>query len=485
VDTYDRYDYYGNEKWMTEAWVKPQTTMNITTEPIPKLVAKIAIPASIGYFFNTMYNLVDTYFGGRISTGGLAALSMSFPVFIILLSLGVGISSGAGALIANAIGAGEEEKARRYHAQALTFALAISIVTSGIMQALLPAIFKLLGATGDTLTSALRYARVLVAGGTLFVLNNTLNAGLTARGDTRSYRNVLIVGFLLNIGLDPLFLYGLRIGGVTVIPAMYESGIALATILIQALTFLFLIYRVRKSKILQGISIADYKPDGPMMREIIGQATPSALSMMTMALGTFVITYYVSKYGTAGVAAYGASIRIEQVALVPTIGLNVALATIVGQNNGAKRLDRVTQVFKLTLLAGLVIKVCMLTPILIFARPLMKIFSSEPEVIRIGISYLFIEAVTFYSYVVLHQANSVLQGLKKPAMIMWVGLYRQIPAPLAIFSLVVFVMKAEVSGIWWGLAFVNWSAALFVFFYALRLLRRRKAEVASVPIEIS
>jgi putative MATE family efflux protein len=426
-----------------------------------------------------MYNLVDTYFGGRISTGGLAALSMSFPVFIVLLSLGFGISSGAGALIANAIGAGEEEKAKQYHAQALTFALFVSIVVSGVVFVLLPSIFRLLGATGDTLLSALRYARVLVAGSPFFVLNYTLNAGLTARGDTRSYRNVLIAGFLLNIGLDPLLLYGLRLGEVTLIPAMYEAGIALATIFIQGLSFLYLRHRVSNPEILGKVSFDNFKPKPGMMREIAGQATPAALSMMTMALGTFVITYFVSKYGTTAVAAYGASIRIEQVALIPTIGLNVALATLVGQNNGAKRIDRVIQSFKVTLLAGLLIKISVLTPILIFARPAMKIFSPDPEVIRVGISYLFIEAVTFYSYVALHQSNSVLQGLKKPAMIFWIGLYRQIPAPLAVFSLLVFVMNADVSGIWWGLAGVNWSAALFMLFFATRLLRRRRAEVDS------
>ena len=140
-------------------------------------------------------------------------------------------------------------------------------------------------------------------------------------------------------------------------------------------------------------------------------------------------------------------------------------------------MDRVTKSFNVTLLAGLFIMVAVLPPILIFARPLMKIFTSDPEVIRVGISYLLVEAVTFYSYVVLHQANSLLQGLKKPAMIMWVGLYRQIPAPLAVFSLVVFVLQTDVSGIWWGLAGVNWSAALFVLFFALRLLKQRKEEL--------
>ena len=462
-----------------------QADMNITVDPISKLVLKIAAPASIGYFFNTMYNLVDTYFGGRISTGVLAALSMSFPVFMILLSLGFGISAGTGALIANAIGSGESSKARKYHAQAITFSLFVSVAATTVVFILLPVVFRLLGATGDTLSSALRYARVLVAVSLFFVLNYVLNSGLTARGDTKSYRNVLIAGFLLNIGLDPLFLYGLTIGGVTVIPAMYEAGIALATILIQALSFLYLVHRVRKSKILESMTFADFKPNRGMLREIAGQSTPTALSMMTMALGTFVITYYVSQYGTQAVAAYGASIRIEQVALIPTIGLNTALSTLVGQNNGAKKIDRVTAAFKTTLAAGAIIMLTVLPPILIFARPLMKIFSSDPDVIRIGMSYLYIEALTFYSYVVLQQANSVLQGLKKPAMIMWVGLYRQIPAPLAVFSLLVFVMNTGVSGIWWGLAGVNWSAALFVFLYALRLLRRRREAFGSVAASLS
>ena len=457
------------------------SAMNITTDPIPRLIARIAIPASVGYFFNTMYNLVDTYFGGRISTGGLAALSMSFPVFIILLALGFGISSGAGALISNAIGAGDEKKAKQYHAQALTFAFLSSIVTTSIVFSLLPPIFRLFGAEGEVLTSALRYSRVLVAGSIFFVLNYTLNAGLTARGDTKSFRNVLIVGFLLNVGLDPLFLYGLKVGNLTLIPAMYESGIALATILIQAVSFLYLVRRIRRSRILEGVSLRDYKPDSLLMREVVGQSAPTALSMMTMALGTFVITYFISRFGSNAVAAYGASIRIEQVALIPTIGLNVALATLVGQNNGAGRLDRVSQAFKVTLLAGVVIMICVLTPILVFARQLMGIFSSEPEVIAIGVSYLFVEAITFYSYVALGLSNSVLQGLKKPGMIMWIGLYRQIPAPLAVFSVMVLVMGSGVTAIWWGLAAVNWSAAIFMLVFSLRLLRRARAKVSLVP----
>lgn len=449
-------------------------------------MARIAIPASVGYFFNTMYNLVDTYFGGRLSSDGLAALSMSLPVFLILLSLGFGISSGAGALIANAVGAKEEHKAKTYHVQAIVFAIGVAIISTVIVLALLPAIYRLFGAEGELLTAGLRYARVLVAGSGFLVVNYTLNAGLSARGDTKSLRNVLIVGFLLNVGLDPLLMYGISIRGATIIPAMYEAGIALATILIQALSFFYLLRRVRKSGILKGEVASSFKPNGSILKEVIGQSAPTALSMMTMALGSFIITYYVSRYGSNAVAAYGASLRIEQVALIPTIGLNVALATLVGQNNGAGKMDRVTEAFRTSLIIGAAIMLIVLPPILIFARPLMRIFTQDAEIIKIGMSYLYIEAVTFYSYIVLFQSNSVLQGLKKPGMIMWVGLYRQIPAPLAVFSLLVFVFQAEITGIWWGLAVVNWSAALFILAFALRLLNHRRRDFkAPAPSQAS
>jgi hypothetical protein len=96
---------------------------SLTTEPIPELVRRIAVPASIGFFFNTMYNVVDTYFAGLISTQALASLSLSLPVFFIIIATGTGVSTGATALIANALGAGKREEARLYAAQAISFGI--------------------------------------------------------------------------------------------------------------------------------------------------------------------------------------------------------------------------------------------------------------------------------------------------------------------------------------------------------------------------
>jgi Na+-driven multidrug efflux pump len=136
----------------------------LTTEPIPELVRRIAIPASIGYFFNTMYNVVDTYFAGLISTQALASLSLSLPVFFIIIATGTGVSTGATALIANALGAGKREEARLYAAQAISFGIltALALTVFGLLVS--PFLFRVLGAEGEYLSMVLDYMNTLFLG---------------------------------------------------------------------------------------------------------------------------------------------------------------------------------------------------------------------------------------------------------------------------------------------------------------------------------
>ncbi|MEO0444862.1 MAG: MATE family efflux transporter, partial [Verrucomicrobiota bacterium] len=214
-------------------------------------------------------------------------------------------------------------------------------------------------------------------------------------------------------------------------------------------------------------------------RDIAGQGVPASLNMMTVALGIFVITWFAGRFSMEVVAAYGVATRVEQILLLPTIGLNIAMLTLTGQNNGAGRYDRIREALQISTKAGLVM--CVVGGVLLyfFGGFGMRLFSPDEEVIAIGFQYLRVAAITLCSYVILFQTVFMLQGLKRPMYAIWIGIYRQIVAPFLVISLLAFTLGWGVKGIWWGVFFVTWSAALFTYWYGRRVLRKVEAEARS------
>ncbi len=445
--------------------------MNLTTDPIPRLVRDLAIPASVGFVFNTLFNVVDTWWAGRISTQAQAALSLSFPVFFILIATGSGLAQGATALIATALGARNLAAARHYAAQSAVFAVVIGVVLLGVGWSVAPMLFRLLGAEDAYLGLSLSYMNTILGGAVFFLLQSVLNGGLQAQGDTRTFRNALIAGCLLNVGLDPWFLYG----GAG-LPPMGIAGIALSTVLITAGGSIYVFHRLRRTPVGAGLGWADFRPSASALRDIARQGLPASLNMMTVALGIFVITWFVSRFTPEGIAAYGIATRIEQLVLLPTIGLNIATLTLAGQNYGAGKPERVRQAWLTALRYGLVLMIGGGLLLFTAAHPLMAAFTSDVAVIDMGTSYLRVASLTLGSYVVLYQTVFMLQGLKRPLFGLWIGLYRQIVAPAFVFPLLAFSAGLGLGGIWWGIAGVNWTAALFAAWHGRRVLRRVLAQ---------
>jgi putative MATE family efflux protein len=446
----------------------------LTSAPIPGLVRQIAVPASIGFFFNTMYNVVDTYFAGQVSTTALAALSLSFPVFFTIIAIGTGISTGATALIANALGAGEADKARKYAMQALVFMGLAGLVLTvlGIWSA--PWLLGRLGASGEYLDLAFSYIRIIFYGTILFGLTFTINAILNAQGDTKTFRNFLVFGFFLNVFLDPALLYGWG-----PLPALGFSGIAWATFIVQVLGVAYMGWRALRTDLICARCLELIRPDPKYFREIAGQGFPASLNMMTVALGVFIITYFVAPFGEKAVAAYGIATRIDQIAVLPTIGLNIAALSIVGQNNGARRFDRAREAWRVALRYGL--WAVALGAVLVFAFPgwIMGRFTADAETIAIGAQYLRICAPLYFGYLVLYLAVSVLQGLKRPFYAIWIGAYRQAVAPLLVFPLLASWLGWGLEGIWWGIFIINWSATGVSYWYVKNKLRGLGTEKVS------
>ncbi|MGD0820547.1 MAG: MATE family efflux transporter [Desulfomonilia bacterium] len=441
--------------------------LRLTTDPIPRLIRAISIPASIGFFFNTMFNVIDTYFAGLISTQAIAALSLSFPVFFIIISLGSGISTGTTALIATALGGGDSARAKMLAIQGISFGVLISVAVTviGIMAS--PQLFILLGATGPYLDMCLTFMNTIFLGSVFFIMNFMLNAILNALGNTRTFRNFLIAGCFLNMALDPWFIYG-GLG----VPAMGVMGVALATVFVQMLGNFYLGYKVSHTKLTCERCFSEIIPRPEAFGEIARQGFPTSLNSITVGVGVFVITYFISIFGKEAVAAYGIATRVEQIILMPTIGLSIATVTLVAHSNGARLYKRIFETVSTALTYGGVFMAFGTMLLLIFAGSLMGLFSADKQVIAIGTLYLRISAFILYAYVILYVNVSVLQGVKKPAYGLYIGVIRQIALPVVVFPFFSKLMGMGLTGIWTGIFLINWGAALFTFFYAKAYLKR-------------
>ena len=443
---------------------------DLVTAPVPGLIRRLAVPVSIGFFFNTMFNVVDTFYAGQFDTTALAALSLSFPVFFVLIATGSGFSTGATALMGQALGRDDRREAALIGSQSIILGglLAVVIMVAGYFAA--PSLFRLLGATDAYLVYCLQYINVILAG-TPFVLTFYMfNGILNATGDTRPFRDYLIGASVVNVALDPWFMYG-GFG----VPAMGVGGIALATVLAQGGGAFFLGWRARQKGLLFRSEGARWRPHGPTLRAIAGQGIPASLNMMSVALGIFIITWFLSRFGQQTVAAYGAATRIEQIVLLPAIGLNVAALTLSAQNGGAGRYDRVRTVIRTVLSYGAAIMAIGSAFVFFGARPLLDLFTDDREVVDIGAHYLRIAAFIQYAYVILFVNTSVLQGLKLPSFALWVGLYRQIVAPFALFWLTTRVWDLGLDGIWWSIFGISWSAALVAVVFAQQRVNKLEA----------
>lgn len=447
-------------------------TTDLTTAPIPQLVRRLAVPAGTGFFFTTMFNVVDTWYGGQLSTTALAAMSLSFPVFFIILAIGSGVSTGATALIGNALGRSSHEEAQQFMLQTFSFALIHAIALSVLGLILAPRIFMFMGAKGEYLNMVLSYMDIIFAGSSFFLLNFAMNAILSSHGNTITYRNFLITGFFLNLILDPWFIYG-GFG----LPALGLPGVALSTVIIHCMGNIYLFSRLTHLKIIKSFQIRELLPRWHYYKELSKQGFPSAMNMMTVSLGIFIITWYVGRFGKEAVAAYGIGTRIEQIALLPVMGLNVSTLALTAQNFGAGHITRIRSVLNISMRYGFILASVGTLAALLFTRELMSVFSSDQTVIATGVRFLRIEAFVFPAYVLLYVCVSAMQGIKQPVFALWIGLYRQIAGPFLVFQFLAVVLGWGIMGIWWGIFITTWSAAVIVVFYVTWILKKIEKDI--------
>lgn len=433
---------------------------DLLNDNIPSLLRKIAIPSIIGMFFNTMYNVVDTYFAGQISTEALSGLSFSFFIYFIFLGLCFGLNSSITSLLGNLSGSKRKKKARLYAHNGFSIVFIVAILSSIIGYITAPYILEFIGAKDKPLAFAVEYISIIFIGTIFMMITFVANAVLVSLGDTKSMRNSLIIGFFLNIILNPLFIYGYGF-----IPALGFKGIAISTVLIQAINMGYMLYRVGQFDIINFHKIKYFFIKVQVAKEIIIQAIPATLNMLTMSLGQIVITYFVATYGYQAVAGYGIGFRVEQIMLLPALGISSAVLSIISNNHGAKQYERVKQCLKQAIIYGFSICVIGIITIATFGKMVIKLFDDTPIIIEYAYSYAVIESFAFFGYVSIFICVSALQAIKKPNIIVFVSSYRQLIAPLAIYSMVVVYFSMPIIYLWFSIFAITSSAGLFILFW--------------------
>ena len=447
----------------------PRANSPLLNAPIPGLLRQIATPVSIGAFFSTMFNVVDTIYGGAISDQALASLSLSFPIYFIIVALSMGFSTGGTALMGNAMGQGNKDEAQRYAMQGLVFGLMISVLTTVFVVGAAPALVTLLGAEEPEYQQmVLAYIQPIFYGAVFFITVQMLQAILNTLGRTKPGRNFLIAGFILNLALDPWFIFG-GFG----VPALGITGIALATVLVQLLGCLYLGYEVSRTELVTRESLRRYwRPAPRLLLNIAQQGFPNTIDYMGTSLGFFVLTYFVARFGQPSVAALGAGSRIEQIFLLPLLGLNVAVLALVAQNDGAGALERVQETYRTSLRYGVSIMFITMVLAWILARPLMHLFTEDPYIIETGILYVRIRTLGLIPNALFFVSASAMRGLRRPIPALILNLARFVVLPYLFIMVLVNGLDFGLSAIFTSTTVAFTLTAFIALWTARRILPR-------------
>lgn len=370
---------------------------------IVKAILTLAIPVVINSFLQTMYNLTDTYWLGKLGTEELAAINLVTPVQNIIINFGTGITVAGSVLISQYLGAKRDEDARSMANQIFTCALIFSVVCAVLCAVTTPAIVTWLGAEGVTWECGKTYLQLVILDMPFLYTVNMYTAINQAQGDTVRPMLLNFIGITLNMIMDPVLMIVFDLG---------VTGAALATVGAKAFpaVIAFILLQNRSKDVY--LNLRKLKFEKEKLKNILVIGLPTAIGGSTMQFGFLLMSRNVLKYGTEAMAAYGIGNKINSLITLPTNSVGSAVATIVGQNVGAKQLERAEKGYRVSMLGSVVF---LLVGGLILSRMpistgIVRIFSDDAEVIGMAAEFLSIMAFWCFANGVYNSSMGLFQG---------------------------------------------------------------------------
>lgn len=387
--------------------------LEMTTAPVERLIARLAVPTIISMLITTIYNMADTFFIGMISTAASGAVGVSFSIMAIIQALGFFFGQGAGASISQALGSQDTKRANELAATGFFSALICGAAVGVLGLVFMEPLVYFLGATETIYPHCTAYLRLILIGApwmcASFVLNNLL------RFEGNAFRAMvgLTAGGVLNMALDPLFIFVFDMG---------IAGAALATIVSQAVSFGILLFQIKKYSAIS-LRFRDFRPGVRMYSAITRAGLPSLLRQGIASVGTICLNTAARPFGDAAISAMAIIGRITMFSNSAMLGFGQGFQPVCGFNYGAKRYDRVKKGYFFLIKTSVIGLLIFAAVEFGFAEQFVGIFRDDPAVIAIGAKALRFQCITlvFNSFII--SSNMLLQttGQVVPASILGVA----------------------------------------------------------------
>jgi len=366
-----------------------QKRRDLTEGNIIKNIWYLALPTMATSALWDLFNIVDMIFVGKLGPSAIAAVSMCGIMMGMIFALAIGITTGTIALVSRFFGAKDFETADKVVVQTIFLAITASVIIGIGGYLLAEPIMRLLGAEGEVVDLGSLYFKIIAICSFTIFLTFSLTSTLRGAGDAVTPMKVLVFSSLLNIILDPLLIFGIWI-----FPKMGVAGSALATVIARGVGMLLLINIFLKGHSYFHLKPKDFKLDFRIIGKIIRIGFFGSLQVFVRNISMLVLLRIVASYGTFAVAAYGICMRLRLATMMPGFGLSQASAILVGQNLGAQKPGRAAKSAWITVSLYELLMGFFAVLILIFAPYIIKVFNTNPEVVRIGIQFIRILSLT-------------------------------------------------------------------------------------------
>lgn len=355
--------------------------------PIPKALLALGIPTMIGMLINALYNLVDTYFVGGLGTDQMGAVTVAFPLGQIVVGLGLLFGNGAAAYLSRLLGRGDKDTANKVASTAIYSGISIGAVVILFSVIFLEPILKQAGAIESVMPYAITYTRIYIVFSIFNVFNVTMNNIVSSEGAAKTAMCALMAGAVLNVILDPVFIYALNLG---------VAGAAIATAISQIVsTLVYLCYILRKKSVFS-FSVKECCFAKEIMSEILKIGIPTLIFQLLTSLSIGMINSAAKEYGGSALAAMGPVTKIMSMGTLIVFGFLKGFQPIAGFSYGAKKFGRLREVIKTAILWSTIFCVFFGLIAAIFSTQIVSLFTKgDTEMVRVGSIALRANALSF------------------------------------------------------------------------------------------